>query len=321
MAGSGEHIKALVRSHGSGDDDAFYSVALQVAAKAAREGHHHLAADLKAAVESSRAERPRTVSSITRLRGDLSDLVTVSHPTVGLKELVLHEELRVQIHRVLKEQRQRKHLMDHGFEPSHRLLFEGPPGTGKTMTAAVMAHELALPLLTVRLDTLMSKFMGETASKLRMIFDAVDIQRGVYLFDEFDAIGGDRSGSDVGEARRILNSYLVFLENTSSESVVIAATNHRSILDRALFRRFDMVLDYALPDESQGAAVMRSRLGSLARGVRWTSLAPDMAGLSHADLVRAAESAAKSAILAGGASVTASDLRVALRTRREASLG
>jgi SpoVK/Ycf46/Vps4 family AAA+-type ATPase len=321
MAGSGEHIKALVRSHGSGDDDAFYSVALQVAAKAAREGHHHLAADLKAAVESSRAERPRTVSSITRLRGDLSDLVSVSHPTVGLKELVLHEELRVQIHRVLKEQRQRKHLMDHGFEPSHRLLFEGPPGTGKTMTAAVMAHELALPLLTVRLDTLMSKFMGETASKLRMIFDAVDVQRGVYLFDEFDAIGGDRSGSDVGEARRILNSYLVFLENTSSESIVIAATNHRSILDRALFRRFDMVLDYALPDTSQGAAVMRSRLGSLARGVRWASLAPDMAGLSHADLVRAAESAAKSAILAGGASVTASDLRAALRTRREASLG
>jgi SpoVK/Ycf46/Vps4 family AAA+-type ATPase len=321
MAGSGEHIKALVRSHGSGDDDAFYSVALQVAAKAAREGHHLLAADIKAAVESSRTDRPRAVTSIARLRGDLADLAIASNPSVGLKDLVLPDELRVQVRRVLSEQRQRKNLMDHGFEPSHRLLFEGPPGTGKTMTAAVLAHELSLPLLTIRLDSLMSKYMGETASKLRLIFDAIDTQRGVYLFDEFDALGGDRAGNDVGEARRILNSYLVFMENTPSDSLLIAATNHRSILDRALFRRFDMVLDYALPDEQQSIAVMRSRLGALARGVRWSTLAVDMYGLSHADLVRAAESAAKSVILNGESNVSAADIRLALSSRRAASLG
>ena len=321
MAGSGEHFKALVRSHGSGDDEAFYSVALQVAAQAARQGHHRLAADLKAAVENSRAERPKKVTSIAQPRGDLSDLVIASHPTVSLKELVLPEELAGQVRRILSEQRQRKNLLDHGFEPAHRLLFEGPPGTGKTMTAAVLAHELSLPLLTIRLDSLMSKFMGETASKLRVIFETADAQRGVYLFDEFDALGGDRAGNDVGEARRILNSFLVFLENSSSESLVIAATNHRSILDKALFRRFDMVLDYALPDAKQGAAVMRGRLGSLAKGVRWATLAEDMQGLSHADLVRAAESAAKSVILGGGTRVTADDIGEALRLRQAASLG
>lgn len=321
MAGSGEHLKALVRTHGSADDEAFYSVALQVAAQAARQGHHRLAVDLKAAVENSRAERPKKVTSIAQPRGDLSDLVIASHPSVSLKDLVLPEELAGQVQRILSEQRQRKHLLDHGFEPAHRLLFEGPPGTGKTMTAAVLAHELSLPLLTIRLDSLMSKFMGETASKLRVVFEAAEAQRGVYLFDEFDALGGDRAGNDVGEARRILNSFLVFLESSSSEGLVIAATNHRSILDKALFRRFEMVLDYALPDARQGAAVMRGRLGSLARGVRWAALAEDMEGLSHADLVRAAESAAKSVILADGTWVTVDDIRGALRLRRTASFG
>lgn len=321
MAGSGEHVKALVRSHASGDDDAFYSVALQVAAQAARRGHSRLAADLKAAVEQSRAERPSKVTSIAQPRGDLSDLVIASHPTVTLKDLVLPSPLAAQVQRTLTEQRQRKTLLDHGFEPAHRLLFEGPPGTGKTMTAAVLAHELALPLLTIRLDSLMSKYMGETASKLRVIFEAADVQRGVYLFDEFDALGGDRAGNDVGEARRILNSFLVFLESSSSESLIIAATNHRSILDRALFRRFDMVLDYALPDARQAAAVMRGRLGSLAKGVRWASLTNAMEGLSHADLVRAAESAAKSVILAGGHSVSAEDIKLALQSRQAASIG
>lgn len=321
MAGSAEHFKALVRSHGSGDDEAFYSVALQVAAQAARQGHHRLAADLKAAVENSRSERPKKVTSIAQPRGDLSDLVIASHPTVSLTELVLPQELAGQVQRILSEQRQRKHLLDHGFEPAHRLLFEGPPGTGKTMTAAVLAHELSLPLLTIRLDSLMSKFMGETASKLRVIFEAAEAQRGVYLFDEFDALGGDRAGNDVGEARRILNSFLVFLENSSSESLVIAAANHRSILDKALFRRFDVVLDYALPDVKRGVAVMRGRLGSLAKGVRWAALTEDMGGLSHADLVRAGESAAKSVILAGGTGVTADDISEALRLRQAASLG
>ena len=198
MAGLGEHITALVRSHGSGDDSSFYAIALQVAAREARQGHHRLANDIKQAVEASRQATPR--SNVTKLapRGDLAELVVASHPDISLRDLVVPAEMLERLNRVLAEQRQRKALLDQGFAPIHRLLLEGPPGTGKTMAAAVLARELSLPLFTVRLDSLMSRFMGETASKLRVVFDAVAERRGVYLFDEFDALGARTSGL-VGE--------------------------------------------------------------------------------------------------------------------------
>lgn len=322
MAALGEHITAMVRSHAAGDDAAFYSVAMQVAAREARIGHHGVADDIKKSVNSSRTATPR--SNVTKLvppRGDLPELITTTHPSVTLRDLVAPVDLTRQIKHVIAEQRQRRILLEHGFAPVHRLLLEGPPGTGKTMTANVFASELSLPMFTIRLDSLLSKYMGETASKLRTVFDAVAHQRGVYLFDEFDALGGDRSGNDVGEARRILNSFLVFLEEASAESIVIAATNHRSILDRALFRRFDTVLTYHLPDARQAAVVIRARLGSLGAGLSMTKLGDHTRGLSHADLVKAAETAAKGALMREQTVVYRDDLIAALATRRQASLG
>lgn len=320
MAGLGEHITAMVRSHAAGDDAAFYSVALQVAAREAKQGHHVLAGDIKQAVDASRTRS--TGSNVTKLvqpRGDLGEVVEASHPDVRMREFVASGELDSQLRQVLAEQRQRKNLLDHGFAPAHRLLLEGPPGTGKTMTASVIATELSLPMYTVRLDSLLSKYMGETASKLRLVFDAVADRRGVYLFDEFDALGADRTGNDVGEARRILNSFLMFLEEASPESLVLAATNHRTVLDRALFRRFDMVMQYELPDAKQSLTVIRSRLGSLGRGVSLAGLGDHVQGLSHAELVKAAESAAKAVLMRGEAVVTRADLVGALEARRGAS--
>lgn len=319
MAASGEHIKALVRSHAAGDDTAFYAVALQVAAKAARQGHGTLAGELKQTIEAARSQPVADkVTAIVRPRGDLADLVTAAFPEVTLRDLVGPQPLKDAVTRVLHEQRQRQNLLDHGYTPAHRLLLEGPPGTGKTMTAAVIAHELSLPLLTVRLDSLLSKYLGETASKLRTVFDAAATQRAVYLFDEFDALGGHRGGNDVGEARRILNSFLIFLEQASAESIVVAATNHRSILDHALFRRFDVLIKYELPDVAHASEVMKARLGPMGRGIRWASVGEKASGLSHAELVKAVETAAKQAILRGEQRVAATDLNDALQARRSA---
>lgn len=325
MAGSGDHIKALLNSHASGDDASFYAVASQIAAQEARRGHNRLAAELKAMIDAAR-ERPVAretagVTPIARPRGELSELVSAGYPEVGVDDMVASEELATQISEILAEQRQRRVLAERGFDPVHRILLEGPPGTGKTMTAAVLAHELSLPLLTVRLDSVLSKFLGETGSKLRLLFDAVREQRAVYLFDEFDALGAERTGNDVGEARRILNSFLVFLDQAGPDSVVVAATNHRSILDRALFRRFDMVIHYKLPSAAEAREVLRSRLGPMGKGLGLSRspLAKQLKGLSHAELVKVAESAAKGALIRGSDEVDADELDAALRARRGAT--
>lgn len=325
MAGSGDHIKALLSSHASGDDASFYAVATQIAAQEARRGHNRLAAELKAMIDAAR-ERPvaRETSGVTpiaRPRGELSELVSASYPDVGIDDMVASKELAAQIGEILAEQRQRRVLAERGFDPVHRILLEGPPGTGKTMTAAVLAHELSLPLLTVRLDSVLSKFLGETGSKLRLLFDAVREQRAVYLFDEFDALGAERTGNDVGEARRILNSFLVFLDQAGPDSIVVAATNHSSILDKALFRRFDMVIHYKLPTAAEAREVLRSRLGPMSRGLGLSRspLATQLKGLSHAELVKVAESAAKGALIRGSDQVDADELDAALRARRGAT--
>lgn len=162
MAALGDHITAMVRSHASGDDASFYSVALQIAAREARQGHHVLADGIKQAVDSSRDARP-SVGNLIALpqQRELAELVEAVEPSVHLRELIAPTGIVDQIKQVIAEQRQRKNLLDHGFAPAHRLLLEGPPGTGKTMTASVFATELSLPMFTIRLDGLLSKFMGE----------------------------------------------------------------------------------------------------------------------------------------------------------------
>ncbi len=199
-----------------------------------------------------------------------------------------------------------------------KLLLVGPPGTGKTMTAAALAGDLGLPLFSVQLDGLITKYMGETAAKLRLVFDAVQSTRGVYLFDEFDALGGERGErNDVGEIRRVLNSFLQFLEQDDSDSVVLGATNHVGLLDRALFRRFDGVLEYTLPTGDIAIRVMRARLALLdTRGIEWQAAAKAAEGLSHAEIAMACEQAAKNAILDHTTAVRDAELVAALAERR-----
>jgi SpoVK/Ycf46/Vps4 family AAA+-type ATPase len=186
------------------------------------------------------------------------------------------------------------------------------------MTASALAGELSLPLFTIQLDGLITRFMGETAAKLRLVFDAIAATRGVYLFDEFDALGSERSaGNDVGEIRRVLNSFLQFLELDDSDSLLIGATNHMQLLDHALFRRFDSMLEYALPDAALAAKVMRNRLALLdTPDVDWDVATAAARGLSHAELAQACDQAAKDALLEGSTVVSTEGLVDVLGERR-----
>jgi len=232
--------------------------------------------------------------------------------------MALPDLLRSRLERVLTEQRERGRLREHGFSPIRKLLLVGPPGTGKTMTASAVAGELGLPLFSIQLDGLITKYMGETAAKLRLVFDAIQSTRGVYLFDEFDALGVERSSTnDVGEIRRVLNSFLQFLEQDDSDSIVLGATNHVGLLDRALFRRFDAVFEYSIPTEEIATRVMRGRLALLdTRNIKWNAAAKAADGLSHAEIAMACEQAAKNAILDHTTTLRASELVAALAERR-----
>jgi len=320
-------VKALVRSHADGDEQRFYSIAIQVAAQAARQGHNRFAQELRDLIDRTKTgvarptdgQRVRPVP-VVQPRGELAGLFTAVYPKTRLSEMALDRPLRARIDRVLTEQRQRATIQAHGLAPQRRLLLVGPPGTGKTMTAAALAGELSLPLFSIQLHSLITKYLGETAAKLRLIFDAIRETRAVYLFDEFDALGTDRAAkNDVGEIRRVLNSFLQFLEQDDFDSIIVSATNHPSLLDRALLRRFDAVIEYGLPTTAVAEQVLRSRLALLKTSrVNWKKVLSAAAGLSHAELARACEHAAKDAILARRTTVETSELVAALIQRRSA---
>jgi len=317
-----DQLKALVQSHADGDDPQFYAVAMQVAAKAARAGQSKFAQDLRDLVDELRKRDPTpsrvaSVVPVAQPRGELGSLLSVTYPNARVGDLVLSDDLAARLQNVLLEQRQRDTLARHGLRPARRLLLIGPPGTGKTSTARVIAGELGLPLFAIRLDTIITKFMGETAAKLRLIFDALVETRGVYLFDEVDALAGDRAAAnDVGEIRRVLNSFLQFLEEDASESVIIAATNHPQLLDNALFRRFDTVMDFELPDDESLRLVIKNRLASFQIGnLSWPRVVAAASGLSHAEVATAAENAAKRTVLTGRTRILTDDLVTALNER------
>ncbi len=316
-----DQFKALIKSHLEHDDERFLSIALQAAAHEARQGHGKAAEEIKRIVDDARS-RParRRPVAVSTPKGELVGLLSASAPTTHLNEMVLDDSIRVALDRVILEQRASDKLRSFGLEPSRKLLLVGPPGTGKTMTAAALAGELSLPLYVIVLHGLITKFMGETAAKLGIVFEAIADVPGVYLFDEFDAIGTERtSGNDVGEIRRVLNSFLQFLERDASRSVIVAATNHAQALDSALFRRFDAVIEYSRPTPELAMRVLRNRLSPFNTGtVVWDDVRDSTVDLSYAEITSACDRAAKDAVLADTDVITTSALLSALKGRHRA---
>lgn len=324
---SAEQLKALVKSYIDRDDRQFYSVAMQVAAHEAKLGHGRLAEDLRDMIDAAKSravtgEQSGKLVHLARPRGELANLLTVAYPKSRLVDMVLDSNVLAQIERILKEQKLLSRIREHGLSPRRKVLLIGPPGTGKTMTASVLAAELGVPLFTVRLDSLITKFMGETAAKLRQIFDAVTEVRGVYFFDEFDAIGSQRGlANDVGEIGRVLNSFLQMIESDQSNSLIVAATNHAEILDYALFRRFDDVVEYHPPTADQAAKLLKSRLAKFApKPFPLRAFASKADGLSYAEIQRAVDEAIKEAVMHDESRVNGAILNRALEDRRKLSL-
>ena len=317
-----KQILAMLRSQAEGDEEQFYSIALQVAAGEARQGHRATAEEIRSAVDAVRAQRGVRASvpiSFSRPRGDLDNLLDLREARIRLADVVLNMDIKGHLEAVVLQQRRRDWLREHGKTPSRRILFAGPPGSGKTITAEALAGELRLPLFVIRLESLITRFMGETASKLRLVFDEAQRRRGVYLFDEFDAVGSNRlATNDVAEMRRVLNSFLQFMEEPSAtDSVLVAATNHPSLLDRALLRRFDEVLQFEMPTPYEVRAIIKAHLAPMKYPkLVWKTIETAAEGLSQAEIVHAAEEVVKEAILAERGQVSTADLIRQLNKRQ-----
>ncbi len=302
-----ELITELVRAHTQGDERRWRNLLSQLIAAESRAGHTRQAARLRellAEAQALESERPNRAASgrpiqLARAPRDLADVLDVRYSEVRLSDLVLPQPLRRSIQRVLDEQRMASRLAEHNLTARRRLLLYGPPGCGKTMAAHALAGELALPLARVRLEVLFNRYLGETATTLTEIFDHVRRVRAVYLFDEFDALGKHRSDEfDVGEAKRVVGTFLQLLDADESDSLIVAATNLGGALDHALLRRFDDVLEFPQPTEKAIVTLLRQLLRSVpVDDDDLRRLAQQGQGLSFAEVRAAVDNARKAAIL------------------------
>jgi SpoVK/Ycf46/Vps4 family AAA+-type ATPase len=234
-----EQIKALIKSHIENDEMRFATTALQIAAHEARQGHIGVAEEIKSLVDKSKTK----VVKLRPLSNDLNGLFLEVAPADRLGNLIVSDQTKHRIERILLEYLQKDKLRKHGHTPRRKILLAGPPGTGKTMTAGIFAKSYNFPISLFKLINWSPNSWAKQVLKLRLVFEWINERKGVYLFDEFDAIGTERAvEGDVGEMRRVLNSFLQMLEQDRSESVIVAATNNLQLLDQALFRRFDDVI-------------------------------------------------------------------------------
>jgi SpoVK/Ycf46/Vps4 family AAA+-type ATPase len=289
-----DYIISLIKSHYSSEPERFTTIALQIAAHEAILGHTLVASEIKNIIDKAKETKLKTKA----FAPDIQELILENVPALNLADIIVSEDIKSKIKRIISEFVQRDKLHKHDLENRRKILLSGPPGTGKTLTASIIANELNLPLYTILMDKMVTKYMGETSAKLRQVFDLIEQKQGIYLFDEFDAIGGERSrDNDVGEMRRVLNSFLQFIERDNSDSLIIAITNNKQLLDQALFRRFDDVILYHLPSINEKRDLLKNRLAQFSKIINIDDLLPNINGLSHAEISLACIDAIKETVL------------------------
>lgn len=277
-----DQILSLIRNHLNNDDTQFRKVALQISAVEARSGHAIVARTIQELLNHKKTSLG-TVRLVSKNK-DIDNLLLQVDTYDDMTSLVLSQELKEKLDRVIKEYLKKETLSKYGLANRRKLLLYGASGTGKTMTASALAKEFNLPFFVVRTEKVVTKFMGETGQKLGRIFDFINEVPAVYLFDEFDAIGSQRGmDNEVGEQRRILNTFLQLLERDDSDSFIIAATNSIESIDKAMFRRFDDVIEYKLPDREQRLALLREYLYT-AKDLDFSFVEPLFDGMSHAEI-------------------------------------
>jgi SpoVK/Ycf46/Vps4 family AAA+-type ATPase len=310
-------LQSLFEAFSKDDEEKFVRTAEAIIQRELSANHYGAATVLRQALASREpsSNKMRELSSLPRDRRSGDDLLWLIEPKHGLDQLSLDESTATRLRRVIREHQARAHLKSFGLRPSNKVLFWGPPGNGKTVAAFALGYELGLPVASVRLDSLISSYLGDTASHVSRIFSRALATPMILLLDEIDAIGKRRDDPrDVGELKRIVNTLLQQMDRTGSgESVFVAASNHQHLLDAALWRRFDDIIEFPQPSSEQRQRLLKNLL----RGVRVQGEASGAVqastGMSCADIESCMHEAIKSMVLDGNDKLTVPDLISALR--------
>ncbi len=271
-----ELIANIIIAHCSGDEAAFKSAVESLAADESKKGNSRVSNMLLDAYKGKNVtliKKPEvsqppsggfTVQSAgvgsyaPRDKDSLLELYDIIYPSTSLEDVVLPENQKKLLLQILEERNNNSKLAEHNLPPANRLLLCGPPGCGKTMTAHAIAHELRLPMAYVRIDGLVSSYLGQTSINLRKIFSSVSSQNIVLFLDEFDAIAKKRDdGHELGELKRVVTALLQNFDNMPSNVFLIAATNHEHLLDPAIWRRFNYTINIGYPDATQRAELIQ----------------------------------------------------------------
>ncbi|MDJ0843907.1 AAA family ATPase [Crocosphaera sp.] len=318
-----KQLKRLFQAFRERNDGAFYRAAESLIADELAANHHAQARELQQALgkQPLKQNAQNGLRLLPKDRRSGEDLVILEESSVDSTQIVFNQETKAKIERVLDEHRQRQRLAKYGYLPKTKLLFWGPPGCGKTFTAKYLAYELGLPVGVLRLSAVISSFLGDTASHLQRVFNLANITPMVLLLDEVDAVGKNRDDpNDVGELKRVVNSLLQAMDSfDSSKSIVIAASNHQYLLDPALWRRFDDLIEFSLPTKTERELYLKHLLNGVYFEGSFEYIAKNMSSLSYADIQRITIEGVKTMILEGREKLKSQDISEQLKTFKKAS--
>jgi len=322
-------LKRVVRAIADGSQNDLERLADKIIESERRTGHKRLADQLEAILKQPRpqgnghrptgdVDRKLTELPLSRRHGE--SLATLIATEALEHHMVLQAATEDRFARIEREYAARARLGGYGLRPRKTILLHGPPGCGKSLGAKRLAWNTGLPLMKVRFDALISSFFGESATNLRTIFIAAKELPCVLLLDECDFIARSRNNTrDIGEASRIVNSLLQLMEDYDAPGLLVATTNVESSLDSALFRRFDEVLLVPPPGPEEILKLLRLTLSAvrMAELINWEHLVDQLSGASAAMVVKAAQDAAKAAVLGETKGVTEALLMQAVAELRQ----